>query len=188
MKNSERNIIIGVSGASGSVYAKILFEKLASLTDQYKSVSVIFSTNAIDIWKHEIKDTEYRNFPFIFFENHDFHAGPASGSAGYDAMIICPCSMGTMGRIAGGFSDSLITRVADVMLKERKKLILVPRETPYNLIHIENMRLLTLAGAIICPANPSFYSLPGDINEVVATVVDRVLDLSGFSISTFRWK
>lgn len=188
MKNSKRNIVIGVSGASGSVFSKILFEKLASLTDQYKSVSVVFSTNAIDIWKHEIRDTDYKGYPFTYLDNHDFHAGPASGSSGYDTMIICPCSMGTLGRIAGGYSDSLITRAADVILKERKRLIIVPRETPYNLIHIENMKLLTLAGAIICPASPSFYSLPDGIDDAVATVVDRVLDLAGFSISTFRWK
>lgn len=111
----------------------------------------------------------------------------ASGSARYDAMIVCPCSMGLMGRIAQGVSNDLTTRAADVMLKERRRLILVPRDAPYNLIHLENMRALTLAGAIICPASPSFYSRPQTIEEVAATVVDRVIDLAGLEISSYRW-
>jgi 4-hydroxy-3-polyprenylbenzoate decarboxylase len=102
-------------------------------------------------------------------------------------MIIIPCSMGTLGRIASGSSSDLITRAADVVLKERRRLICVVRDTPYNLIHIRNMETLTLAGGIICPATPSFYSLPKTIDEVAATVVDRVLDLAGLDISTFRW-
>ena len=111
----------------------------------------------------------------------------ASGSGKYDTMIIVPCSMGTLGRIATGVSSDLITRAADVILKERRKLICVIRDTPYNLMHIRNMESVTLAGGIICPATPSFYSLPTTIDEVAATVVDRVLDLAGLDISTFRW-
>ena len=95
--------------------------------------------------------------------------------------------MGTLGRIAAGISNDLITRAADVILKERRKLICVARDTPYNLIHIRNMETVTLGGGIICPATPSFYSGPKTIEEVAATVVDRVLDLAGFDISTFRW-
>jgi len=95
--------------------------------------------------------------------------------------------MGMVGRIAHGVSDDLITRSADVMLKERRKLILVPRETPYSLIHINNMKLLTEAGAIICPATPSFYSKPSTIDDLVMTVSDRILVLAGFDINTFRW-
>ena len=102
-------------------------------------------------------------------------------------MIVAPCSMGTLGRIAGGISDDLITRAADVMLKERKQLICVIRETPYNLVHIRNMESLTLAGGIICPATPSFYSRPQNLEQMAATVVDRVLDLAGFPVDTFRW-
>lgn len=102
-------------------------------------------------------------------------------------MVVCPCSMGTLGRIASGVSDSLITRAADVMLKERRKLILVVRETPYNLIHIRNMETLTLAGAVICPACPSFYSKPQTLEDMVDTVVFRVLDLLGIQNEGFRW-
>jgi 4-hydroxy-3-polyprenylbenzoate decarboxylase len=102
-------------------------------------------------------------------------------------MIICPASMGTIGRIANGTSVDLISRTADVMLKERRKLIIVPRETPYNLIHLNNMRTLTMAGAIICPATPSFYSNPKTIEDLVMTVVDRITDLVGFDNNCYRW-
>jgi len=114
------------------------------------------------------------------YSNKDFFVPFASGSSDFDTMIICPASMGILGRIASGTSDDLIARGADVMLKERRKLILVPRETPYNLIHIRNMETLTLAGAIICPASPSFYSKPASIDELVMTVVERVISLAGF--------
>jgi len=102
-------------------------------------------------------------------------------------MIIVPCSMGMMGRIANSISDDLTTRSADVILKERRKLILVPRETPYNLIHIKNMEILTLSGGIICPATPSFYSKPKTFEELAATVIDRVLQLANFNIETYNW-
>jgi 4-hydroxy-3-polyprenylbenzoate decarboxylase len=103
-------------------------------------------------------------------------------------MIICPASMGTIGRIANGTSDDLAVRAADVMLKERRRLIIVPRETPYSLIHLNNMRTLTLAGAIICPATPSFYSNPSTVDDLVMTVVDRIIDLAGFENSnSYRW-
>src|SRR6201999_2579569 len=111
----------------------------------------------------------------------------ASGSGKYDTMIVIPCSMGTLGRIATDISSDLITRAADVVLKERRRLICVIRETPYNLVQIRNMETVTLAGGIICPATPSFYSRPATIEEVAGTVVDRVLDLAGLDISTYRW-
>ena len=103
-------------------------------------------------------------------------------------MIVCPCSMGTLARIATGVSNDLVTRAADVMLKERRKLILIPRDTPLSLIHINNMKTITEAGGIICPASPSFYSLPKTFEELAATVVDRVIDLCGLQQQTFRWK
>ena len=111
----------------------------------------------------------------------------ASGSAKYGAMIICPCSMGTLGRIAAGTSEDLTTRAADVMLKERRKLVLVTRDTPLNLIHINNMKIITEAGGIICPASPSFYSRPQTMEQLAATVVDRVIDLVGLTQKTYRW-
>ncbi|MEY4660294.1 MAG: hypothetical protein RLZZ42_246, partial [Bacteroidota bacterium] len=121
------------------------------------------------------------------YNKNDFNAPFASGSGQYDTMIIAPCSMGTLGRIAAGISNDLITRAADVVLKERRKLICMARETPYNLIHIKNMEAITLAGGIICPATPSFYSQPKTVEDVAATVTDRILDLAGFDIKTFRW-
>lgn len=182
-----RKILIAITGASGSVYAEGLMRKLASLTGQWEEVSVVMSANAKEVWKTELGNESYGRFPFRYFGTMDFSAPFASGSGRYDTMIVIPCSMGTLGRIAGGISNDLVTRAADVILKERRKLICVVRETPYNLIHIRNMETVTLAGGIICPATPSFYSKPATIEEVAATVVDRVLDLAGFDISTYRW-
>lgn len=145
------------------------------------------TTNAKEVWKTELQHEDWKNFPVHYFESNDFSTPFASGSGQYDTMIIVPCSMGTLGRIAGGISNDLITRAADVVLKEKRKLICVVRETPYNLIHIRNMETITLAGGIICPATPSFYSKPQTIEEVAATVTDRVLDLAGIENDSFRW-
>lgn len=179
-------IAIGVTGASGAIYAKILFDKLLSIKQQWDEVSVVFSDNGRDVWKYELGEAP-DNLPFTMYDRKNFHAPFASGSSGYNVVIVCPCSMGTLGRIAHGVSDDLITRAADVMLKERRKLILVTRDTPLSLIHINNMKLVTEAGAIICPASPSFYSKPKDIQELVSTVVDRVLVLAGFTIDSYKW-
>ena len=178
---------MAVTGASGSIYASILFEKLRELKDQIEEVEVVFSSNALDIWKYELDEEFVLVYPFRVFEKDDFYAPFASGSSKYDTMIICPCSMGTLGRIASGVSDDLITRAADVMLKERRKLILVPRETPYSLIHLENMKNITLAGGIICPATPSFYSKPKTIEQAAETVIERILNLAGFDLASFEW-
>jgi len=182
-----KKVVVAIGGSSGSIYAKVLLDKLAGLSAQWSAVGVVMSKNAIFNWEHELGDRKYRDYPFSFYEQDDFRAPFASGSARYDAMIVCPCSMGLLGRIAQGISTDLTTRAADVMLKERRRLILVPRDTPYGLVHLENMRSLTLAGAIICPACPSFYSRPKTIEQVAETVVDRVLDLAGFEIQSFRW-
>jgi 4-hydroxy-3-polyprenylbenzoate decarboxylase len=184
MKN---RITVAITGASGSVYAKVLLDKLELLKDQYEEVSIVMSKNAKEIWQTELGNENYTRYPFRYFDKYDFSAPFASGSAKYNIMIVAPCSMGTLGRIASGTSDDLVTRAADVVLKERRKLILMVRDTPYSLIHIRNMETVTLAGGIICPATPSFYSKPSTIEEVAATVVDRVLDLAGLDISTFRW-
>ena len=180
-------IVVAITGASGSIYAKGLLDKLIQVRPQWEAVSVVLTPNAKSVWETELNDTSYQNYPFSFYGQQDFQAPFASGSGQYDIMIVIPCSMGTLGRIACGVSSDLITRAADVALKERRKLILVVRDTPYNLIHIRNMETLTLAGGIICPATPSFYSKPKTLEDVAATVVDRVLDLAGLRISTFRW-
>lgn len=182
-----RKIIIAITGASGSVYAKGILNKLSTLKDHWNELGIVMSTNAQQVWQTELGDNSYTDLPGTFYTSLDFNAPFASGSGQYDTMIIIPCSMGTLGRIANGISNDLITRAADVILKERRKLICVVRDTPYNLVHIRNMETVTLAGGIICPATPSFYSKPKTIEEVAATVVDRVLDLAGFDITTFRW-
>jgi 4-hydroxy-3-polyprenylbenzoate decarboxylase len=180
-------IFLAITGASGALYAKLLLDKLTTLQHQWQELSVVMSNNARDIWKTELADESYNSYPARYFEKYDFNAPFASGSAKYNIMIVAPCSMGTLGRIAAGVSDDVITRAADVILKERRKLILMPRDTPYNLIHIQNMEKITLAGGIICPATPSFYSKPATIEAVAATVVDRILDLAGLDINSFRW-
>ncbi|GGH68666.1 aromatic acid decarboxylase [Filimonas zeae] len=181
-------IVIAITGASGAIYPKLLIEKLLSIPEQWEELSVVMSKNAQVVWQTELNNTSYQNYPVKFYDKYDFNAPFASGSARYNIMIVAPCSMGTLGRIANGISDDVITRAADVVLKERRKLLLLARETPYNLIHIRNMEAVTLAGGIICPATPSFYSLPKTIEELAATVTDRVLDLAGLNISSYRWK
>lgn len=182
-----RKVVIAVTGASGSIYAELLIRKLKSIPNQWNELAIVFSDNAKDVWTTELGNDSYNQLNLPIYTKHDFSAPFASGSGKFDTMIIVPCSMGTLGRIAAGSSNDLITRAADVILKERRKLICVARETPYNLIHIRNMETITLAGGIICPATPSFYSQPKTIEEVVSTVVDRVLDLAGFDIKSYRW-
>jgi len=187
MSTPKHKIAIAVGGSSGSIYAKVLFDRLAALSDQWERVGVVMSDNARYNWQLELGDDSYKEYPFDFYEKNDFMAPFASGSARYNLMIICPCSMGLMGRVAQGLSNDLATRAADVILKERRTLILVPRDTPYNLIHLRNMTALTEAGAIIAPACPSFYSNPTSFTELAATVIDRVLDLGGLELDTYRW-
>jgi len=182
-----KKIILGIGGSSGSLYAKLLMDKLQTIEDQWEKVGVIMSDNAKLNWKIELESETYLDYPYDFYKKMDFFAPFASGSAKYDTMIVCPCSMGLLARIAQGMSNDLLTRAADVVLKERRKLIIVPREMPYSLIHIENLKLLTLAGAVICPASPSFYSKPKTIEALASTVVDRVIDLAGLKAPSFRW-
>ncbi len=187
-----KKIIIGVTGASGAIYGKLMLERLQVLQDQVETCGVIFSENAKAVWKFELGEVpdgiiHHGKVKIEVYKPDNFFAPMASGSSGYDAMIVCPCTMGTLGRIAAGVSSDLLTRAADVMLKERKKLILVPREAPFSLIHLSNMKMLTEAGAIICPASPSFYSKPATIDELVMTVVDRVLTLAGFNVDGYQW-
>lgn len=180
-------ILIVISGASGAIYPKLLINKLLRIKDQWEELSVVMSTNAKEIWRTELGNEDYKDLPVKFYEKGDFNAPFASGSAKYNIMIVSPCSMGTLARIATGTSNDLVTRAADVILKERRKLVLMLRETPYSLIHIKNMEAVTVAGGIICPATPSFYSMPTTIEEVAMTVVDRIIDLAGLDNSTYRW-
>lgn len=183
----KRKIVLAVTGASGSIYAMKLLEAFKLLKSPPEKIAVIFSETAKEIWEEEI-GLKFKAVPPVNEYSNDSYFAPfASGSSQYDTMIICPASMGTTGRIANGTSDDLIARTADVMLKERRRLIIVPREAPYNLIHINNMKTLTLAGAIICPASPSYYSKPKTIDDIAGTVVDRILDLAGFDNNSFRW-
>jgi 4-hydroxy-3-polyprenylbenzoate decarboxylase len=187
MPTRNRKIVLAITGASGSIYAKMLLDKLKQLKNPPEEIAVILSDTAREIWLAETGEKFIPEYPAKEYSNNTYFAPFASGSSRYDTMIICPASMGTTGRIANGTSDDLTARTADVMLKERRRLIIVPREAPYNLIHIENMRNLTLAGALICPASPSFYSNPKTIDDLVATVVDRIIDLAGFENNTYRW-
>ncbi len=183
----KKKIVLAITGASGAIYAKLLLDKLQQLSAQIAEVGIVMSDNAKQVWQVELDNEDYKNYPFKFYSKYDFMAPFASGSARFDTMIIVPCSMGTLGRIAGGISDDLISRAADVVLKERRKLILVARDTPFNLIHIRNMQTVTEAGGIICPAIPSFYSKPKTIEELAMTVVNRIIDLTGLENESYRW-
>jgi 4-hydroxy-3-polyprenylbenzoate decarboxylase len=183
----KKKIVVAITGASGSIYAKLLLDSLAQLRNQIERVGVVMSDNAKEVWRYELANSDYDRYEFDFYKKMDFNAPFASGSAKYDTMIIAPCSMGTLGRIAHGISNDLISRSADVILKERRRLITVVRDTPFSLIHLNNMKTVTEAGGVICPAIPSFYSLPKTIEEVAQTVVDRVIDLAGLEKESYRW-
>jgi 4-hydroxy-3-polyprenylbenzoate decarboxylase len=170
-------LVVAVGGASGSIYAKRLLDVLAAASPEPLEVGLCFSSSGYQVWKHEIGAEP--DYPFRRWALDDFRAPFASGSAGWHAMVVIPCSSGGLGRIAHGISDDLIGRAADVMLKERRKLVLVLRETPLSLVHLENMAALTRAGAVVLPASPSFYSRPTTMEALVDTVVARVFDQLG---------
>jgi 4-hydroxy-3-polyprenylbenzoate decarboxylase len=181
-------IAVGITGASGAIYAQQLLRALQKLHPASVSeVGVVLSNNAKTVWEWELGNSDYTKFNFQIWEKNNFMAPIASGSAGWDALVICPASMGIIGRIAAGISDDLVTRAADVMLKERKKLIVVPRETPYNLIQINNLKTISEAGGIVVPATPSFYSRPKTFEELADTVVHRVVDLLNLRQESYRW-
>ncbi|MCF6366652.1 MAG: UbiX family flavin prenyltransferase [Bacteroidales bacterium] len=186
----KKKIVVAITGASGMIYAQRLLHKLCSeeIKPQLSEVALVFSDNVKDIWDNEINTEKLSDFNFPVLENNNFYVPFASGSSAFDVMIIIPCSMGTLGRIAAGTSENLIGRTADVMFKERKKTILVTREMPLSIIHINNMKTVTEAGGIICPASPTFYNQPANISELTDTVVERVLDLAGFKQKAKRWK
>ncbi len=185
------NLIIGITGASGAVYAKRMIEKCRILLQkkQLQQVYLVFTATAREIWKYETEDFNLSALPenFTIYNADNFYAPFASGSSQFRGMVVCPCSMGMLGKIAAGIANDLISRTADVCLKEHRKLILTIRETPYNLIHIKNMETVTLAGGIVCPATPSFYSKPQTVLQLIDTVIDRIFDLLQFDIETKRW-
>ncbi len=183
----KKKIILAVTGASGALYAKLLMREIEKLQDQTTEVAVVCSVNAEKVWEHELGEKMILPPSFTHYEKTDFFSPLASGSSGFDTMIICPCSMGTAGRIASGTSEDLILRAADVMLKEKRRLILVPRETPFSLVHLKNLKFLSKAGATIIPAIPSFYSKPATIEELLMTVIDRILTHAGMEKDRFRW-
>jgi len=184
---AKKKIVVAIGGSSGSIYAKLLLDRLAALSDQWSAVGVVLTDNGRYNWELELGPFNEADYPFDFYGKTDFLAPFASGSARYGTMIVCPCSMGLLARIATGVSQDLITRAADVALKERRRLIVVPRETPLSLIHLRNMTTITEAGGIICPAIPSFYGGGQSQQEIGLTVVDRVLDLAGLEVDSYRW-
>ncbi len=182
---NQKKIVLAIGGSSGSIYAKLLMDKLSLIKDI--TVGVCMSKNALINWEIEIGPFNKESYPFDFYDSTDFNAPFASGSAQYNYMVVCPCSMGLLARMAQGISNDLSTRAADVILKEKRKLIVVAREMPYSTIHLNNMALLDKAGALIMPASPSFYSKPNNVEELCMTVVDRVMDHLDIEQSTYRW-
>ncbi len=178
-------VVVAITGASGSIYARLTIEALLR-APEVEQIALIYSDTAREVMAFEGEQISTSD-KITVYDNHNLFAPPASGSAAYDAMVVVPSSVGTMGRIAHGLSQTLIERAADVMLKERRRLMLVVREAPYSLIHLRNMTTLTEAGAIIIPASPSFYSHPSTIEEACQTVVERVIALLGIEQPHYVW-
>ncbi|MDR2026459.1 MAG: UbiX family flavin prenyltransferase [Prevotellaceae bacterium] len=188
--NRNRKIVVAITGASGSRYASQLLKKLTRTDIRSENIAVIFSDNGLKVFEYELGLPALKeiNENFNVFDNGDFMVSFASGSSSFDTLIIVPCSMGTLARIASGAASDLVSRTADVMLKERKRLILVTRETPLNSIHLENMLRVTNAGGIVCPASPSFYSKPADIEALISTVTERILSLASIDYpDKYEW-
>lgn len=179
------NIAFGITGASGVIYARRLLQRLF---DAECEVSLCVSEAARTVWKQELGrefPAENPDWPSLIdrdpgdrltlYGEKELGAPPATGSASFESYVVCPCTMGTLGRIAAGYADNLIARMADVALKERRKLVLVARETPYSAVHLRNMLSLTEAGAVILPASPGFYMNPRSVDDLVEFLVDRIL-------------
>ncbi len=177
-------ILIGISGASGAIYGRMVVEKLLA---EGVEVGMVFSKNGLEVACHEGIVFPSEREGLTVFDNDDMFAPPASGSAGWDAMAIVPCSMGTAARVATGVSDTLLTRAADVMLKERRPLVVVPREMPLGTLHLRNLLTLSELGAVVIPASPSFYSLPANTEEFLGTVVEKIVAHLGINVPHFRW-
>lgn len=174
-------ILVASTGASGIAYGRRLVEELKSAGEE---VSVVVTEGA-----KKVAEEEGEALPNADFSEHDLAAPFASGSHRLDAMVVCPCSLRTLGEIAGGLGSNLVSRAAEVMLKERRKLVLVVRETPLSYIAIKNMETVTLAGGVILPASPGFYHKPKKIGDLVDFVVGKTMDQLGVKNKLFkRWK
>ena len=178
-------VIVAVTAASGAIYARQCLELLLA-SSSVERIALIYSGEAKAVAESEGVAMPEDNRVEIY-SNDDMWASPASGSARWDSMIIVPSTMGTIGRLASGVSQSLIERSADVMLKERRRLVIVAREAPYSLIHLRNMTTLTEAGAIVIPASPSFYFRPATIEELCLTISQRAVELAGVEVSHREW-
>ena len=174
-----KKIVVGITGASGAPYARRLVSVLRIRKDV--ELGVCISQTAPEVWALECGGDLRESIGAPIWGARDYTAPFASGSAGWHAMVVVPCSMGTAARIAHGISDTLLTRAADVMLKERRPLVVVPRETPLSVVHLENLTALARAGAVVLPAMPSFYGKPVTLDQALDTVVARVLDHLGLN-------
>lgn len=182
----KRKIIIAVTGASGTLYARLLCQELTA-AESAGEIALIVTHTGQQVAAFENEASWMDNPRLTRYDNDDLFAPPASGSAEYDAMVVIPCSMGMVGRLAAGISDDLASRAADVMLKERKRLILVPRETPFSTLHLRNLTSLSECGAVICPASPSFYTHPHDLESLCRSVIERILALLDIDSPRFHW-
>jgi flavin prenyltransferase len=180
----KRKIVVGITGASGAPYARRLLGVLVARDDV--EVAVCASRTASQVWALECGGDLSEDVGAPLWGASDYQAPFASGSAGWHAMVVVPCSMGTLARVAHGISDTLLTRAADVMLKERRTLIVVPRETPLGVVHLENLTRIARAGALVLPAMPSFYGRPATLDDAIDTVVGRILDHLGVEHDLLR--
>ncbi|MBQ8366735.1 MAG: UbiX family flavin prenyltransferase [Alistipes sp.] len=178
-------VLVAITGASGAIYARQALQLLLS-NDDVERIGLILSDHAEDVIRAEGESLP-EDSRIVRFDNSDMWSSAASGSARWDAMLIVPASMGTVGRIAAGISRTLIERAADVMLKERRRLVMVVREAPYSLIHLRNMTTLTEAGAIILPASPSFYFRPADIEALCLGITARAIEMLGIAVEHQQW-
>jgi 4-hydroxy-3-polyprenylbenzoate decarboxylase len=191
-----KKILLGITGASGQIYASKMMEVVRAINGEFSGsgngsaagmgirLDLVFTDTAKVVWEDELGVPA----PANALDNNSYYHPYASGSNAADVMIIMPCTMGTIGRIASGATSDLLTRAADVMLKERRPLIIVPRETPFNLIHLRNLTTLAEAGAIIAPASPSFYTHPQNMEELIDTFVRRILNIAGLEVDLKRFE
>jgi len=184
--NPKRRIVVAVTGASGSLYARLLCGRLAA-SEAVGEIALIVTGNGRRVAAYEDRIDWMDDPRYTLYDDGDLFGAPASGSARYDAMAVVPCSMGMAGRIASGVSDSLASRAADVMLKERRRLVFVVRETPLSLIHLRNLTALAECGAVVLPAAPSFYARPADIESLCATVTERIVALVCPEAEHYEW-